>query len=444
MSKPIFIKVGGSGPYDPAAGTTDCDIPIWAGVDGWVEAAGYGTLPPTAYTIKSTGGFRLVGSTFRLDDEYNFHPVGVQIQSASGSYSNGYNTAAVLSALFGRRGWAQTEVSGEVTLNTNNLICRSGRYFNNGHGHALTTLKNIQDVMENPDADESQINAFLESLQRGAILQSLNSVFNEPEYICEAAAYSNETAYDSNKVDNTGKFVGLEIECPGKAGLAVKIESISLWLDSAVTIPIYLYHSTKRAPIWSGSITTIANTETVAYLTDVVISHFGQANIGGKFYLGYYQSDLGSAKAIRPNCFEDAENVPFDVDFIESPIVSGNFDRSLISESGAPHGLNARLSVFRDHTQNIVGRAGLYDNLIGLTMDAKVIELILFSTRLNGTDSILKNNVMQALGSMALDGVAPVPDSPVIVGIKKQIAQEAARIKSSFQKKSPAAVVNLC
>ena len=444
MSKPIFIQVGGSGPYDPVAGTTDCDIPVWAGADGWVEAAGYGTLIPTAYTIKSTGGFRLVGDVFKTGDIYFFNPVGVQYQSASGSYSNGFNVSAVLSALFGRRGWVNTGLSGELVLNTNNQICRSGRTFNNGHGHALTTLSNIMAIMENPDANDTQKNAFLESLQRGAILSALNSVFNEPEYVCQAPAFTSDDPNDNDRVANAGKFVGIEIETPATPGLSVRIDSVSFWFDASATFNVYLYHSAKRTPIWSQSVTVNGMNETVVNLSDVVISYMGAGNTGGSFYLGYYQNDIGSAKAIRHACADKIENTPFEVCFIESADTGGNFNRNQIAETGLPHGLNATFTVFKDYTQTITSQSWLFDNLIGLAMDAKVIDMLLFSKRLNGDASILHNNATVALASLDNNGVAPVPDSPVMLGIKKQIMQEAQRIKSSFNKKPKAQVISAC
>jgi hypothetical protein len=111
MSKPIYILVGGNGPYDPAAGTTDVLMPSLKGLDFYVEAPGYGPIPYEDYSSLSAGGFRLV-RTFIDGDVYWIHITGlIYANDTTGNYTNGFDFNKVVTALFGRIGWMQSPAS---------------------------------------------------------------------------------------------------------------------------------------------------------------------------------------------------------------------------------------------------------------------------------------------------------------------------------------------
>lgn len=441
MSKPIEIKVGGTGPYDPAAGATDCNIPALAGADGYLEKIGYGPYPYANYQVLTSGGFRLLDDTFVDGEMFYFHPTSLAYGIAgSSSYTNGFNLTQVLSACFGRVGWRQTTLDGEPVLNSTNLTARSGRRFNDGSFHSLVTLANIKAVMEDAGVSDAEFNAHLEVLQRSAIMRTLTSVFGAPEYKSQALAYDRYGNH-TEKVTNSGKFVGIKITIPPAIDRAVQLDSVALYFDSAVTIPLYLYSDLKTAPLWTDSVTTVANSQAVVSLPDIVLNHIGPANHGGTYYLGYYQSDLGSAKAIRENDVRFNDGYLYGVQSVEA----NGTDWQHESLGYNSYGINPHISVFVDHTWQIVKKSSLFDNAFGLGMACMIVENVLFSRRINGDKRILAEGVEQAMGVQALEGVMPVSDAPQrIPGLRSRYDAEVKRIIESFNPKSKSFVGSLC
>ncbi len=445
MSKPIQIIVGGNGAYDPAVGTTDYNNPTLAGVDGYIENIGYGPWKYSDYQILKTGGFRLLnGFTFTQDDVFFFHPTGISFSATGGSYTNGFNLSKVLTSLFGRVGWQQPLGADNPVLNANNQISRGGRYFNDGSFHALVTLLNIKSVMEKINASDVDFNTYLEQLQKSVILRCLNGIFNPPEYICQGLIYD-RWDYNDKPIANSNKFVGVKIKVPPAVDLATQLDSVALYFDSDAKFNLYLFNDVKKAPIWVGEVETVANTQTIVSLDDIVLNYIGGDNHGGIFYFGYFQEDLGDTKAIRENDVTFKCNAPYGATMIESAHLSNHeFDRLNVSYSLQSNGLNPHLSVFRDHTWQILKKAALFDNIIGLQMAAQVVEEIIFSTRSSSTERALKDNVDKAIGYMELNGVMPVSDSPHTTGLKKQITQELSRMKDSFFPKPKSMSFSLC
>lgn len=445
MSKPIQIIVGGGGQYDPVAGTTDYNNPNLKGVDGWIENEGYGPWKYEDYQIFANGGFRLLnGFKFVQDDVFFFHQSGFLFSTTTGSYTNGFNLSKVLSALFGRVGWMQPLGTGNPVLNANNLLSKGGRFFNDSSFHALVTLLNIKSIMEATNASDIDFNTYIEQLQKSIIMRCLNGVFNPPEYICQSLLYD-RWGYNDVPITNNNKFVGIRIKVPPVVDLATQIDSVALYFDTDVTFNLYLFNDVKKVPVWTGEVDAVANTQTIITLDDIVLNHIGDANHGGAFYLGYFQSDLGDAKAIRENDVTFKCNAPYAAIMIEAADLGGHeFDKQNIGYSLQSNGLNPHLSVFRDHTWQIVKKASLFDNVIGLQMAAQIVEQIIFSTRSNKDERVLKEHTDKAIGYMELNGVMPISDSPHTTGLKKQIAQELARMKESFFPKQKAITVNIC
>jgi hypothetical protein len=441
MSKPIYIKVGGNGPFDPAPGDTDILIPSLKGLEFYIEAGNGGPLLYSLYSPLSNGGARFTDSL--VDEaEYWIHISGISYANdTTGSYTNGFDYNKVMSALVGRIGWMQTPDS--PTLDNTNLISRSGRRFNDGSFHAMVTLNNIKAIMEQKNASDADFNAFLLASDRATILRCLNGVFNDVEYISQTLLY-NRSGYGNNDhtISNEGKFVGIQIKLPPVVDMAVQIDSIALYFDSVKTFNIYVYNDVKLAPIYTKSVTTVANSQTVVDLDDFVLNYVGGSNHGGVFYIGYYQDDLDDTKAIRETnvCF--MANAPYAALTIESPATGSNFNRNSVGYNLNTNGLNPHISVFRDHTWQIIKKPSLFDNVRGLQMAAQVIETMLVSTRSNGTERALKDGGDKLMLSMELTGTAPISEGTYTTGLRKQIEQELDRLEDAFCKDSKPMVVN--
>lgn len=382
---------------------------------------------------------------FVLNAEFFVQLSGIAYGTDATAYTNGFCLAQVMSALFGRIGWMQTTGNDEPTLNSTNLISRSGRYFNDSSFHALATLTNIKAVMEQKSADDTAFNSFLESLQRAMIMRCVNGVFNNPEFISQALMYR-RWGYLDTPIANTGRFIAWRIVVPPVSDLATQIDTISLYFDRDCTFNLYLFNDAKAAPVWMQSVTAVAETQTVITLNDVVLNYIGGNNLGGIFYLGYFQNDLGLAQAIRESATNFKTMAPYSATMIEAtPIGSNNFQRNNIGyTSYYTYGINMHLSVFRDHTQAIVKKSALFDNAIGMQMAAQCIELSMYSTRSNATERILKDSAQVFAASLDLTGTAPISDAPQTIGLRKQITSELTRVKDSFFPKAKPQSMPIC
>jgi len=443
--KPVEIIVGRGGPYDPIAGTTECPMPAFAGQQLWVEKTGYGPYDYDKYQERSGGGWKLTGAgnTFVINERWFVHFTGLSYGTGQTSYTNGFNYSQVISALFGRVGWRQPTITESPALSSVNTTSKGGRYYQDFH--TLITVANLKSVIEEVAATDSSLNTYLEAIQRGIILQCVNGVFNEPEYLSQKLLFNRHWSVNDQLVNNSGYFVGVQFRVPPTPDIAVQIDSVALYFDSVVTFNLYIYNDAVKAPLAVIEVTTVANSQTLVNLSDVILNYIGGANLGGSFYIGYYQDDIGSAKAYWEQGCEFVRE-SYGWTFIEADRKPAEYDfnRQNIRRTSVNYGLNLHVSTFQDHTWQIVKKAGLFDNVIGLQMAAQMVEKIVYSTRSNGTERILKEAAAQINAQLDLNGVAAISDSPHTTGLKKQISQELARLKESFFPKPKAQSVSLC
>jgi hypothetical protein len=445
MFKPVEIVVGRGGPNDPEAGTTECPMPAYAGQQLWVEKIGYGPYDYDKYQEIAGGGWRLLGegNVFVEGERWFIHFTGLSYEYGSISYTNGFEYGKVISALFGRVGWRQPNISGSPVLSSVNTTSKGGRYYQDFH--SLVTIQNLKSVMEEVGSSDSSLNTFLEVLQRGIILKCVTGVFDTPEYMSRKLLFNRSWAVNDQLIANSSKFVGIQFRVPPTPDIAVQIDSVALYFDSAIDLNLYIFNDAVKAPLAVIPATTVANSQTVVGLSDIVLNYISGFNLGGSFYIGYFQDDLAGAKAYwEQGCqysqasygwtFFEADRKPAEYDF----------DRQNIRRNNVNYGLNLNVSTFRDHTWQIVGSAALFDNVIGLQMAAQLIEQIAYSTRSNSSERILRDAAAQVSVQLDLNGVAPIPESPHTTGLKKMIDKELARLKNSFFPKPKAQSVSLC
>lgn len=431
MANPIQITVGGSGEFDPAPDDTEVSIPTLEGYEYYLTLAGYGPIPYVNYELLPAGGFRLLnGYTFTDGEVYSLVITGITglSNTAYGPYSNGYNLAEVLPKLFGRLNWLDS------SLNSTNTTSISGRYFDDGSFHSLVTVPNIKATVP----EQSNWNTFFQRKQNAVIARCLNSVFNEPEYIQQTLLYDRCNEQET-LIPNEGKAVGVKIHLIKRFDVSCFVNSLQLYFDGAATFNIYLFKQGSKTALKTKSVTTVANTKTWIDLSDWLLNYKESA----VYYVVYFQNDLGSVKAIQEQA-EECKTLAFDADFFTATTTGTDFNRVEMSEYSLPHGLNMQVSSFRDYSQNILNQPALFDNLIGLTMAYQTIEDMIYSVQSSGKERIIKEQLLSIGIQLDLNGVAPISESPKVIGLKQRIDQEAARVKKAFYAKPKSQTVNLC
>lgn len=442
MLKPIQITVGGPGPYDPAPNTTDCLMPSVAGQDCWVEKTGYGTYPYASYQILSGGGFRLLGGDkFNVGETWYIHATGLSYGVPGGNYTNGFNLSAIISRLLNRIGWRQSTIAKYAILSPENQSSVSQRYFNDFH--ALCTIPNLRQCQEDAEISDADFNTYLQSLQRSVIMRSLNAVFQEPDDLEHVLLFERNTRIEQAQ-DNSGLFVGYEIKLAQSFDIAVQIDSVRLYFDQDVTFPLYLFKEGKKSPIWSTVVTATAFEATVIDFSDLVLNYISSQTKGATFFFGYFQDDLGAARAIREQVETWNKTLCFSAGAITAPVIGPQqLNSSLRYITNLPYGLNLEMSSFRDHTQLIIKKANVFDNAVGLQMVYSVLEQILYSTRSNEKERILKEGFGSAGLMLELKGAIPASEVAKTTGLQSKIESELARLQKTFFPKPKGQTYNL-
>ena len=357
------------------------------------------------------------------------------------NYSNGFDVELVLPALTGRRGWKQPTIGGLPELEAGNIACTSGRYFEDAH--ALVTIQNVFDTQENKDIDDQTFNTLLLDKQNSVIMKALNQVFNEPERLQQVLIFDKEDRDNEQLITNTGLVKGFFFKIAKDFGISHQVVSATLYFNEDVNFTLYLFKDGKKTHIWSQDVAAEAYEKNVIDLTGAFLSYAGGLTKGNKFFLCYFQEDLGTAKAIKENgCFNKTlcfEAMPFSAEKVEGET---NFNRINFSEGYDTAGLNLEVVSFRDHTQRIIRNANLFDEVVGLEMAANVIEHINFSTRSNATERITGDKVQQVFTD--LNQAFGSTELPFVPGVKARIQKEYKRLKETFFPKPKAQTVNLC
>lgn len=436
MAKPIQIVIGSGGDYDPGAGETQFSIPSLAGAEYYVSRPGVGIMPYSTYEDLPAGGFTLLGGLETSMDEVWFVTIVEPGSStASGNYSNGYNVPAVIAALENRIGFRQPTGTGVPTLTSAVTTSNSGRYYQDFH--SLLTVENIKATMPQAGASDAQLITYLQNQRKAVLLRCLNGVFNDAQVIDQPQFVYQRYGINDTLEPNAGKFTGIRIEVANTPDAAVQLDSVQLYFDTDVTFNLYLFKDGIPVPFWSLEVTAEANTLTDVTLSEKVLKR-------GLYYLGYFQDDIGSAKAYRQQICEEIEPAYFSAKSMQADATGATtFNRNEISYPAQPVGLNAEISSFKDYTTAIKRKAAMFDELVGLTMAYSVIEQTIYAVRSNVNERILKDQLDKIGLQLDLNGVAPISDSPHVTGLKQRIERELKRVKQSFYPKAKAITVEL-
>ncbi|HEY1044955.1 MAG TPA: hypothetical protein VGF79_00855 [Bacteroidia bacterium] len=325
-------------------------------------------------------------------------------------------------------GWRQPTLSGYDILTGNNLISKSGRYFDDFH--TAVSIKNIKDTHEDADISNANFNAYLESLQKAAIVRILQGVFNKDIIIENLQLFSRREPKEVTLIENENKFCGFKINVANDSSYAVRLNSLSLLFDGDKTFNMYCFHSFK-GKIWEKSVTVSAGVETVFNIDDLLLSISSSTYKAGDFFIGYFQEDLGDVRAIDYDVCEWACPSIFGYRGFKADQTGPlTYDVDSVVYNDLNYGINMELTSVRDFTQVIIRNPSMFDEAIGLQVTCNVIENIIYSIRSNSTERINK----EQLGSLytELNQDMPTDTVPYSAGFKNRLKREIQRLNKNF------------
>jgi len=243
--------------------------------------------------------------------------------------------------LYTRVGWRQPTQSGFNILTGDNLTTASGLYFQDFH--PMLTIENIYDSQPDRDISDANFNTLLLNYQKSAILKVVNAATSQLKDLIDDTPLYQYPNVKSVTIDNGGKFVGYEINLSKCNDIAVRIESILLEFDGVKTFTIYLFQADRKSAIDSESVTTLENDVKITDLKWDLYNKSTSYN-NGRFYIGYFQDDLGSVKAIDRDWEESNIKTPYNYFNIQSMTVEPNgtdlFDIDDVEYESETYGLN--------------------------------------------------------------------------------------------------------
>lgn len=358
--------------------------------------------------------------------------------------TNGWDATRIFPAFQGRLGWHQPSASSFPTLSNANKLATSGRYYDRGF-HKGCTVNNYYETQENAAITTNEFNQLLQDEDQAVILELLNAVMNKPQLIEHKVDYTRVAYRQSIVIPNSGLAVGYRINiAPGD--YAANIDSIGMLFDGVVTFNMYLFNDLILAPVQSQSVTTIANSQvrvSLDWVINYVNSSTSGGNMGGVWYLMYFQDDLGDIHAIdeQLNMWSDTKILGA-IPFQSAKVGSLDFNRTNVSANFRTYGFNFEVSCYRDYTQKIIQNASLFDEARGLTMAIHVIEQILFSPRTNGNQRVMQEIANRLSPSMNMDS-GEFNKNPYVADIKQRLAMQLKRLNEVFSPKPVPMSVNI-
>lgn len=225
----------------------------------------------------------------------------------------------------------------------------------------------------------------------------------------------------NNRIINRSAFVGFAFELKPNENLVNYINQVGIQLDSDLeTLNLYLFHSSVSQPLATITINAIGGlvykwTElnpAVSFKSHDYAAETGH-DVGGRFFLGYYQADLGSSQAIRKdfnisrqpcvtcssynlqayrkwNKFISASAIRVDFENLRSggPLL---WDLDYTEYTNDTNwGLNLSISVRCEVSNFICNNATLFADAYVKMIAIKCAEVMANSTRINGISSTVK------------------------------------------------------
>lgn len=363
------------------------------------------------------------------------------------NYTNGFDIDLVLPALQQRLGWRQPTVTGSPVIDDDNLKSISGRNFGQSF-HAMCTINNLKSNQEDPTISDDDFNEYLSVLQNDMIMRSLNEVFRSQELLEQVLLYT-RFGYSDIPIVNSSQFVGYVINIASDKGISTAINFLTLYFTESVSIPIYLYEDGVKEPLITFNAQVDAWERTIWELDGSdgdhpqIVLKFVR---GRRYYIGYYQDDLGASQGIREQIDSWATTLCFEAYPLSAPIDSDEngfgFNHNYRQFPFLPGGINMEMISFRDHTEKIIRKANLFDEMQGLQMAAFCLELVNNSMRTNRDQRQSEQQSQQQF--IELNQSFATKEMPITPGLKSRIDREMIKLKQTFFPKQTAVSLPMC
>ena len=318
----------------------------------------------------------------------------------------------------------------------------------------VNTIKSLIDSGED-------LNEYLKELVKGSFVEVLNSIFTEDDFESSGLLYPYDCTWESR--NDIHGFIGYEIDTQKNSLLSLILNRLMMGVGEPIyyvaqdggyytdkdgnryaevspigTARIFLYNTQMQEPIAYQDVVTSANNTVISNVEWIL----NNPTYGGKWYIGYYTSDLPSQPVainkdlstlrtdiggaiIRPILIEGAENWKFDI--------------TNLKYTETRYGLNFDMSTYKDWTNLVLSNEQRFARALQLMVAVKVADLAVNSTRSNRDERISRANAV-----FELDGNRYNKDYPEHTGLLTKLKSEISRLKQTYNPEMNMRIATLC
>ncbi|MFZ7121779.1 MAG: hypothetical protein ACOWWH_12635 [Eubacteriaceae bacterium] len=334
-----------------------------------------------------------------------------------------------IKTLYQEVGFKQSPASSEFIVDDDNLTSKSTLRFEDVSG--IITITNIAASQSEVNINESDFNEYLRDLRKSTVNEVVRNITeDEQDFIQSINLYPYEKTFDI-EIDVRGKFVGFIFEPYSSLNYIGVIDWGELSFNEDVTFNIHLFNSNNpNTPIKSIEVSALANQAVIFNMDDFYLSD-SDTHKGGTYYIGYFEDDLGTAKAYRKDY--DHSNIQMQTKcFYCRPVsldhTNNVIDITSITNESFSYGLNFGVNIYKDYTELLIRNRRLLSKCIQYKLAEKVIDLILTSSRTNRDNSLMLDENVIKSAQFVLYGRTDLG----IEGIQGQLTKLISNIKKSL------------
>lgn len=241
------------------------------------------------------------------------------------------------------------------------------------------------------------------------------------------------TSRRGDTITSASRFVGFEIELKKYNNIKAVIDRIGLRFTQKQDFTLYLFHSSRDTAIGTCAITTTNGYDfewkTPSEWELNYVNYSGNTDAGGKFYIGYFETDITGSAINKNYDFSGAPCVgcnSIDSDYFNLwskyitvrpiEVANGNlngtdlFDlSSLVYSWTKTWGLNIAISVKTDFTQMVINNKDLFTDPLGKRFAVDMISTMAYDANVRINDKVANGElkateVLQGLDNF--DGMA--------------------------------------
>jgi len=344
------------------------------------------------------------------------------------------NSTDILSA-WTRIGWLEPSKTGYTSiLDTDNKTTLSGKTFD--ALHPLTNFVRFKDTYPDSAATAGVLNAQLKAWQQTGIITVMEDVTRDQDFVNHGVLLSEDDFDLDDTIANSDKFVFVRVTVP--YGYVLTVQSIGISLDTVDTFNVYIFNSTQKAYLTATeAITPVANAEKWTALTYKNLwgtTYSAPIMKSGVYYIGYFQTDIPTAKALQREYYPKSSPVRFEYCYATPNGTSCPEDET-ISTTGYTYGINLDYTISRDFTPIYIKSPQLFDKALGYYVIEQMIRQMLLTDRFNTSERKAKDVPPVSQLFTELNGQSETTGTPY-KGVIQLYKDEVEKLKAVLFKKN--------